>query len=190
MTTVYNIYPEHFREILSAIISETIRYVYLHPVNYTHVYKPLLANEIAPIQHTLNTAFADIMFYGSDGEEEEGDTGISIHNQMNKDIIKLITKKGWDTPIIKGVTHFTVESNQTGNDDSRGGGCGGLDFTKEDFIYNKELGSNVITLKDITEGCYRMKGSKYDWWYELFSGVGYRIHNGGVTFTVDFGYGS
>lgn len=48
-----------------------------------------------------------------------------------------------------------------------------------------------ITLRDLTEAIYRMKGSKYDWWYELFGDItlleetedGYKI-------IASFDYGS
>jgi hypothetical protein len=80
---------------------------------------------------------------------------------------------------------LTIFSRQNGNTDNSGG-CGNLGIPVEEFVWKKEC-KYGITLKDITEGVYRLKGSKYDLWYELFGSVE-RDENG--IYEVDFGYGS
>lgn len=90
---------------------------------------------------------------------------------------------------IKGLYHIKVLG--TGNSDSRGGGCGDLKITIKDFQWEIKHEDKEITLKDFTECVYRMKGSKYDWWYELFSGISLVDHHDKfLEFNTDFGYGS
>ena len=66
---------------------------------------------------------------------------------------------------------LTVWSKKTGNDDTRGGGCGRLNLPASEFTWSADCPKGV-TLRHLTEGVYRMKGSKYDLWYELYSGFG------------------
>ena len=77
-----------------------------------------------------------------------------------------------------------------GNTDNRGGGCGNLHIPLSEFKWDCTNPSG-INIKDIAEGVYRMKGSKYDWWYEMFSDNSkYIIKNDTVHFEIDFDYGS
>ena len=75
----------------------------------------------------------------------------------------------WDTVVLPK-TKLRMTSKQTGNTDNRGGGCGCMRFPQSMFVWDIE-NKDGITLKNLAEAIYRMKGSKYDWWYELFSGV-------------------
>ncbi len=94
----------------------------------------------------------------------------------------------WDTVVFPQCTSLKVHSKCTGNKDVRGGGCGDMCFSAEDFVWTVET-PDGITLRHLTEGVYRMKGSKYDWWYELFDGIGCQsIENGRLTIEVDFDY--
>jgi hypothetical protein len=46
-------------------------------------------------------------------------------------------------------------------------------------------------MRNLTEVLYRLKGSKYDWWYELYSGFTVtNCNDKEVTIDVEFGYGS
>ena len=87
------------------------------------------------------------------------------------------------------VTHLTIQSNSTGNTDPRGGGCGDFDIPLEDFQWQCQNPAG-ISLKDLTEAVYRMKGSKYDYWYELLGNVQCDIQPPTVHCTVQFDYGS
>ncbi len=61
-------------------------------------------------------------------------------------------------------------SELTGNDDPRGGGCGNYKFRKEDFVWTIK-NVNGITFGNLVECVYRLKGSKYDLWYEMYCGI-------------------
>lgn len=198
MTTVNNIYPEHFNHILSSIISETLNNVKLHPVRYENMYEPITSYNISSIESRLDDTLNDIergYFDDEDDEEENQDNGEggdiepTDYTRIKKDIIDLITEKGWDTPIVDGISQMTYSSDQIGNTDNRGGGCGYAGFTTDDFVYNKNI-DNVLTLKDVIDGCYRMKGSKYDYHYELFCDVTCDITGGTIRLEPSFDYGS
>lgn len=88
------------------------------------------------------------------------------------------------------MTKLTGVGTDTGNSDTRGGGCGNIGIPLEEFTYTVENPTG-ITLRQVTEVVYRLKGSKYDWWYELYSGITEQSRvNGHLTITTDFGYGS
>lgn len=88
------------------------------------------------------------------------------------------------------ITSFHISSSRTGNKDSRGGGCGNLWLPLDDFKY-KITNKNGITLANVTEAAYRMKGSKYDWWYELYSGLTIKKRTKtAVHAEINFDYGS
>ncbi len=96
----------------------------------------------------------------------------------------------WDFVPFPHIKKLTVFSKQTGNEDERGGSCYNLNIKETDFTWSTK-NRKGITLKDITEGVYRMKGSKYDWYYELFGGLVLdKIENDELTLEARFGYGS
>lgn len=178
MTSIYEINPQLFDSILQPIIRTTIEYIYLHPVKYTHVIKDL--NEYS--MQRIGEIFDDLIGY---------DDAV-ITNEIKDKCIKLIKNSLWDTSVIKGYSKFNISSLSTGNNDIRGGGCGYLNFTLEDFKYDVELNSDVITLKDISEAVYRMKGSKYDCGYEMFDNIKSVINKESdtISFVTVFAYGS
>src|SRR5205085_6735453 len=49
-------------------------------------------------------------------------------------------------------------------------GCGNLHLPIDEFQWEISYAGG-ITLRNLVEGVYRMKGSKYDYWYELFGGL-------------------
>lgn len=101
-----------------------------------------------------------------------------------------IEKWKWDTVVFPGITKMEMYSLQPGNDDSRGGGCGDMGFKLEDFKWTV-TSKEGITLRQVTEAAYRLKGSKYDWWYELFYGIKLKkTVNQEISLLIDFGYGS
>lgn len=147
---------------LTKIISTTIRHVYVHPV-------------------TLKLVFTDFDVSSFDFEYRE-------FSNAEKNVIRQLT---WDTQIRgKNLTKATGITDNIGNTDNRGGGCGKLNLSINDFSYTIE-NENGITVKDITEIVYRLKGSKYDWWYELFDSIQF-ISSGNISinFMALFDYGS
>lgn len=133
--------------LLSRILDYSIKNVTLHPVELTLVWQKLWI-DIAEVEEFL------------------------LHEDFNYDV-DILKEWDWETVIFPDSDCLTVYSIETGNCDSRGGGCGNEKFPIEDFIWTMETPGG-ITLKHLTEGVYRMKGSKYDYCYELFSGIHYQ----------------
>lgn len=118
--------------------------------------------------------------------KDEDDEDINRSLELLNDAV---LKEGWNYVPFPEITSIEVYSNQTGNDDIRGGGCGDFDIPVTDFRYTIE--GHQITVRDIIECVYRMKGSKYDYWYELFSEIrNLQAQDNKITFEVTFDYGS
>jgi hypothetical protein len=85
-----------------------------------------------------------------------------------------------------------LKGTQTGNTDTRGGGCGHCGFTLADFVWTIDGGAEgKITLKELAGGVYRLKGSKYDYYYESAPWLEVVSDDGKeMVIKVDFGYGS
>lgn len=101
-------------------------------------------------------------------------------------------KFDWNRVIWPEMTKVTVYTDRIGNKDHRGGGCGNsfVKFDVEDFTWTAKK-SDGITLKEMAECIYRIKGSKYDYWYELYGGILLKKTDGKhLTYYADFGYGS
>ena len=75
-----------------------------------------------------------------------------------------------------------------GNTDSKGGGCGNI-FKDWEFYYEKDF-TNQKTFLDFVKLIYRMKGSKYDTWYELYGSFESHISESTLYIAVSFGHGS
>lgn len=149
--------------VLNAIVGSTIKCCYVHPVTFKMVFK-----EVRPAEIIETLEYKKLTF--------------------DRDQINHLT---WETIIDAEATHLTVSTSRNGDKDRRGGGCGNLNIPIQEFEYTIE-NPNGITLKDMTEGVYRMKGSKYDWWYELFSNltVDFPIADDHIFVDVEFDYGS
>lgn len=152
--------------ILSRIIDKTIWYVVLHPVSLTLVWTS------SSISDEIDTIL-----------DEDG------VNDEEKSLLENIRKNGLDT-IVLHKPHMIMKSMQTGNTDRRSGGCGDMIFTKDDFVW-KQHNPTGITLRQLIESVYRMKGSKYDWWYEHFSSI-HLVEDTENSYTLcaEFDYGS
>lgn len=154
-------------KVLSAIVGDAIRCCYLHPVKLEIVFRKFQLGLCWDIFKKENIPF-----------DEE-----------------LIKTLNWNTVIFNpATTHLQVYSMKNGNKDNRGGGCGYIEeLQREEFGYEiKNPGG--ITLKELTEAVYRMKGSKYDYWYEMYSGIeidGYDEEDPEyITIEAKFDYGS
>lgn len=95
----------------------------------------------------------------------------------------------WDKVLFPN-TKLSITCNQTGSGDVRGGGCGYQCFPLEDFIWTVDTPGGV-TLKQLVEGVYRMKGNKYDYHYELYHKIK-KVSDDGIHLIIlaEFGYGS
>lgn len=174
---------------ISDIVEETIRYVYLHPVRCIHVFQELDTDciksdvSVRALDRALDEALDETLDKLPDRKQLRQELAEEIKPKIQKlDIV-------WDAKVWNGVTKLHVSSDGTGNTDNRGGGCGHLNLPVEDFQWDCE-NPNGITLRNLSEAVYRMKGSKYDYWYELFGGIQVDIKGDLATVKAGFGYGS
>jgi hypothetical protein len=151
---------------LDALVEKGIQQVYLHPVKFELVY-----NE-------LDEDFA------SEVEEHCADR----EEKVETDLASI----GWDTVVIPDCRVLNMSTSCTGNDDSRGGGCGSLNLPESDFVWTVRCDEKGLTLRELVGGVYRLKGSKYDYWYEMFDGLTLTrgTESGEYNCDVDFDYGS
>ena len=164
----YNI--EDKIRILSMLISHLIQFCYVHPVQFKMVFNKY--------HHIRN------IYYMYEIDD------IDIDNEQFELMLTEIMKWNWDTVPFPEVTKLTVFTNMNGNTDVRGGGCGELEIPVEEFTWTVE-NLEGITLQQIVEGCYRMKGSKYDYSYELYNGIELNsLSDKHMILSVSYEYGS
>lgn len=151
---------------LSKILEITIQNVYLHPVTFKLIFRPLNKS----------------LFHIDEYTEYEQ---------------KLINNLSWDTLILdEKLTMATGKICTNENTNVMDRICN-IKLPTKDFMYTIE-NVNGITIRDITEIVYRLKRSKYDWWYELYYGITIKkitnisSHNNLsiMKFIVEFDYGS
>ena len=135
-------------EELTCIIYETIKRVTLHPVKLT-----LRWQSDVDLKEVAEEICKDI-------------TG-KFDKPVDTNFQKYIKELTWETVVLPA-GYYTFYSKDTGSKDVRGGGCGNQDFDEDDFVFEIDSPTG-LTLKQVTEAVYRLKGSKYDYWYELFS---------------------
>lgn len=153
-------------EYLSILVDVLLKNVVLHPVKLV-----LIWNEIRDINKLISVKY----------EIKECD-------EFNL-ILKNIEENGWNAVVLPK-QYLKVISKSTGNTDIRGGGCGEYKFKQSDFVWEVN-NPNGITLSNLVEGVYRMKGSKYDLWYELFCNIELiNEDENSYTIQANFGYGS
>ena len=159
-------------QILNEIVKKTIEYITLHPVKLSLIFRFLDGSYREELTKAINE--------------------ININHSIGKGLTNVenfVEALDWDTVILPDKT-LNFISEQYGNTDIRGGGCGiNNDFDTEDFEWTVS-GDHGITLKQLGEAVYRLKGSKYDYWYELFSGLREFNENGEKGYVVEFDYGS
>lgn len=168
MTDFYNLSFYEQMSIVNLCCGNLLKRVVLHPAQLTLVWR-------------------SFDFYADDFDDCFDD-----HEFENSDfILNQIKDWNWDTVVFPKFTKITVFSSNTGNKDTRGGSCGDEGFIVDDFKWSIDT-PNGITLKHITEGVYRMKGSKYDLWYELFDGISVdkSSTNDHLVLTISFDYES
>jgi hypothetical protein len=161
-------------QVLSIIVGETIKCCYVHPVTLKMIFEE------------FDIGDTEQMIADSKDDSDPNNPDVKfVYNQESMDVLT------WESLIFgPNVTMLTVMSQCTGNNDPRGGGCGNLGLSMAEFNYTIKNKAG-ITLKNLTEGVYRMKGSKYDWWYELYGGIniGY-LNEKHCLIKADFDYGS
>uniref|UniRef100_A0A6G6ABI4 Uncharacterized protein n=1 Tax=Borely moumouvirus TaxID=2712067 RepID=A0A6G6ABI4_9VIRU len=153
---------------INYIVNECINKVYLHPVQLNIIFK-----EITEDDFDFNI-FRDHCEHKNEREEFEIIKCIKLSTLLFDNNLKKLT--GY--------------SKLNGNDDIRGGGCGNYNIPVSDFKYTI-INEKGITIRDLLEIIYRLKGSKYDFWYELFSSINIKNQTDSyIKFKIDFDYGS
>ena len=168
--------------VLPRLLSHSIRKCYLHPVRFEIIYQD------------LNPQDYDIDYWMK--QDKEGDdncetelSDVAQNPELMSEIKSKIVAMTWDT-VVYPVQTLTGFSQKKGNTDNRGGGCGNLNIDVDEFEYSL-TNPTGITLRNLTEVAYRLKGSKYDWWYELYSTFTEENRTDTeVLIEVKFGYGS
>jgi len=129
--------------VLSALIFQALKKVYLHPVKFECVWSAI------PIT------------------EDEFDEAFNFNKNLPFEPPYL----GWhDLAFGPHITDLHMSASQTGNNDTRGGGCGALKIPLTEFSWHIS-NRRGITFQNLVEAVYRMKGSKFDNWYELFDRI-------------------
>ncbi|AGF85240.1 hypothetical protein QJ854_gp542 [Moumouvirus goulette] len=156
---------------INYIAKQCISLVYLHPVKLDIIFKEI-TEDVFDYE-----IFDDYCEY-----EDEDDTKKEFEIIKNIKLSTLLSDAK-----LKKITGY---SKSTGNSDDRGGGCGNYNIPVEEFTYTI-VNKNGITIRDVLEIIYRLKGSKYDFWYELLTLVEVKKQtNNYIKFKVDFDYGS
>jgi len=178
----HNDYVSHF---IGELIKKSIKQVYVHPVRYELVW-----DKQVDFSELESGSRFDAIFYvekfnfdtykefikqkhaasiGYRQKQYQTQLFDTLAISLPKDILALAKSIEWNTVLFPH-TELYVQSSSTGNDDVKGGGCGNINLSEEDFTWQKDT-PHGITLRDLTEGVYRMKGAKYDWQYELVGGL-------------------
>ncbi|MHB1952917.1 MAG: hypothetical protein ACYCOU_04130 [Sulfobacillus sp.] len=166
--------------------------VVLHPVKLSLIFRDF---DLGNTENLCmeNEELLEELGMGSSSAEDDGD-GDSIQKELDRireKLVRFLRSLSWDTTVFgPEVTVLHGYSDSTGNCDVRGGGCGNYGFVAEDFRWTVK-NPEGIRLRDLCEVVYRLKGSKYDFWYELYSGLDVESLKGNeATVKVVFDYGS
>lgn len=167
------------------------------PVEMYHMIKDLFKkrNNLNPLPHSemLNEL---ISFNIKNMSLNPVTLKFEIHNEIDKDFDRgeeeewLKTISNWESNILDNVkVKQVICINGSGiNDDER---SKAVEAQDEDLRCRMIVENNKITVKNIIEMIYRIKGSKYDTWYELFSNMLSHIDAHGTLFLeIEFDHGS
>ena len=172
-----NIDSEIVDEMFRLVVSYLIRRVYVHPVTLELVFEPF----------TYDEHFDDAAIRKMEVIHPEDRLDPTIID----DFISYLKTINWDTPVFTGVDKLHVFTNQNGNPTNIGGSCfrKKIPFTDYNFTVTGNGSAKNITYRDFIGAIYRMKSSKYDYWYELFeSSVLIEEDSGELSCQVTFDY--
>jgi hypothetical protein len=142
-------YDQNYFDVLTSLVSKTVEDVILHPVSLKLVWKLVpsdTASELKGCDFTSSLESLDPMC-------------LSL-------FIPKIYIFGWDAVLLpkRKLKMYTIQDLEVRKDDSP------LKFSDADFVYEIDnlLG---ITLKDLTEACYRLKTFKYNYKDEVITNL-------------------
>ena len=163
MENLEKLNPIPHQESISAVIGDGLTKISLHPVTFK-------------VTFDENASINDV---------ELGD----IEDDDEVDWVESLLQKGfWDVVVVQNVKQVICINGAGVNRDSRSGGA---DVKDEELHCRMAVAKNSVTLRDLTELIFRVKGSKFDLWYELYHGISTHIDDKGTLFIqANFGHGS
>lgn len=136
--------PKKYERVLLRVLQHAVRCVFVHPVKLTLTWKPL---DLTPESEELWEDFLD-------GDELER-------------VERWVRSLTWDTPILAGTD---LKVHGFGPYVSPDLECADLELPIWDFVW-VTFNPRGVSLRDLTEGVYRMKCYKYDYECEELSNV-------------------
>lgn len=160
----------HAREI-DALLNEAIECVILHPVRLE-----IIRNDEKTEIDTERVLeiLSDSMIGITENEWRDVEDWVIKHDDL-------------DSVIIRGITRVYAINPRGSNVDPRSGGS--HMFNPEDYYWDQMI-DNQLTLYDLASIAYRLKGSKYDWWYELYSSCKFYLDKSVLYMVLSFDHGS
>ena len=168
---------------VSMLLGHTIKHVFLHPVTFQLIWDDELFD-----RQCFDEIIEDHRCFYEDGDEENDP-------QEYETYINDVVKNGWNWIPFPHLLKIHGSNPHGGNHDVRGGGCKFIPKSEYEYtISSNEQNSHkqAINLRQLTELVYRLKGSKYDYWYELYSSCSFKFEDDGryAHLVINFDHGS
>ena len=156
----------------------------LNPIPYELAINILLNESINEI--ALDPVLLKLIFDDVNVEDVElGDIENDNEHKWAEDVIKT---GFWNAIIIENVKQVICINGSGVNTDSKSNSTKVAD---EDLRCRMAVSGNRVTLRELTELIFRVKGSKFDFWYELYDGISTHIDDKGTLFIqTNFDHGS
>ena len=192
---------------LISVIERNIRKEYekytVPPVELYHMIEDLFKNKnLNPIPHEdginilVNGAFRYIsldpvmlkVVFNENVDIQDVETGDLENDDDLKWVEELLKRGFWDIVVVENVKQVICVNGSGVNTDDRS--CSAK-VKDADLRCRMSVTNNKVTLRELTELFYRIKGSKFDFWYELYQGFASHLDDKGTLFIqVYFDHGS
>lgn len=143
--------------LLSRVVSRLLDSVYLHPVKLTLEWLDI-NNKLIDLEEEFAHPAGVKQFF------------IDKHISYNPDIVKYLESMTLNSLVFDDTVKTLIISTDgmiVGYDSKGYMGRRRFNFSRDDTTW-VEYNPGGITLKNLVEAVYRMKGCKYDYWYETF----------------------